>query len=125
MLKGAEAAAIKEQQKASEIMAERLPGLTDPNAPAANPVANPASGPVNVKALPGQNQAAPPAPPAPKLLRPQHQDRFTPGAAPSQNEGTVAPAGHENKPVPKPEPKRESQSGQKANPQPAHAGRNP
>ena len=27
-LKGAEAAAIKEQQKASEIMAERLPGLT-------------------------------------------------------------------------------------------------
>ncbi len=36
-LKGAEAEAIKEQQKASQIMAERLPGLTDPNAPAANP----------------------------------------------------------------------------------------
>ena len=32
-LKGAEAAAIKEQKKASEIMAERLPGLIDPNAP--------------------------------------------------------------------------------------------
>src|ERR1017187_2952500 len=37
-LKGAEAAAnkeqaIKEQKKASEIMGERLPGLTDPNAP--------------------------------------------------------------------------------------------
>ncbi len=124
-LKGSEAAAIKEQQKASEIMAERLPGLTDPSAPAAIPVANSASGPAPGKALPGQNQAAPPAPPAPKLLRPQHPDRFTPGAAPSQNEGTAAPAGHENKPVPKPEPKRESQSGQKANPQPAHAGRNP
>jgi rod shape-determining protein MreD len=30
-LKGAEAAAIAEQKKASEIMAERLPGLIDPN----------------------------------------------------------------------------------------------
>ena len=41
-LKGAQAAAmqaIKEQKKASEIMAERLPGLTDPNAPAQNPAA--------------------------------------------------------------------------------------
>ena len=35
-LKGPEAAAIKEQQKASQIMAERLPGLTDPNAPPAS-----------------------------------------------------------------------------------------
>ena len=34
-LKGAEAEAIKQQQKASQIMAERLPGLTDPNAPPA------------------------------------------------------------------------------------------
>ena len=32
-LKGPEAAAIKEQKKASEIMAERLPGLIDPNLP--------------------------------------------------------------------------------------------
>src|SRR5579863_6602757 len=36
-LKSAEAAAIADQQKASQIMAERLPGLTDPNAPPANP----------------------------------------------------------------------------------------
>jgi rod shape-determining protein MreC len=35
--KGAEVEAIKQQKKASEIMAERLPGLTDPNAPAASP----------------------------------------------------------------------------------------
>ncbi|MGA7339483.1 MAG: rod shape-determining protein MreC, partial [Terracidiphilus sp.] len=34
-VKGAEAEAIKEQLKASQIMAERLPGLTDPKAPAA------------------------------------------------------------------------------------------
>ncbi|MGD0295287.1 MAG: rod shape-determining protein MreC [Terracidiphilus sp.] len=90
-LKGAEAAAIaqahKEQQKASQIMAERLPGLTDPNVPAP------------AKLLPGQDQAAPPAalaPPAPsvpKLLRPLKPDRFTPGAKPqpSQNEATSAP----------------------------------
>ena len=32
-LKGADAAALAEQRKASAIMAERLPGLTDPNAP--------------------------------------------------------------------------------------------
>ena len=32
-LKGAEAAEIKDQLKASQIMAERLPGLIDPNLP--------------------------------------------------------------------------------------------
>jgi rod shape-determining protein MreC len=40
-LKGPEAAAIKEQQKASQIMAERLPGLTDSNAPPANAAQTP------------------------------------------------------------------------------------
>ncbi len=76
-LKGAEAATIKEQQKASEIMAERLPGLTDPNAPpatAAQPGATPPAA--------GQEQAAPAAPPAPKLMHTQHPDRFSPGTAP-------------------------------------------
>jgi rod shape-determining protein MreC len=86
--KGAEAAAIaqahKDQQKASEIMAERLPGLTDPNAPA------PANQP------PGQNQAAPTAataPAAPKLLQSKHPDRFTPGAQPQppQDKDSSAP----------------------------------
>jgi rod shape-determining protein MreC len=85
MLKGAQAAAIKEQQKASQIMAERLPGLTDPNAPP------PASLP------PGQDQAAPPAataPAVPKLLHPLRPDRYTPGASPqpTQEEKTSPPA---------------------------------
>jgi rod shape-determining protein MreC len=70
-LKGAEAAAnkeqaIKEQKKASEIMGERLPGLTDPNAPPA-PVLPPGSAP----------------PPSPAVKPPQalHPDRYTPGGA--------------------------------------------
>jgi rod shape-determining protein MreC len=88
MLKGAQAAAIaqanKEQQKASQIMAERLPGLTDPSAPP----------PANLP--PGQDQAAPPAataPAAPKLLHPIHPDRYTPGASPQppQEEKTSPP----------------------------------
>ena len=85
-LKGAEATAIKEQQKASQIMAERLPGLTDPNAPA------PANQP------PGQDQAAPPAataPAAPKLLQPKHPDRFTPGAQPQPPQDKESSAPHQ------------------------------
>jgi rod shape-determining protein MreC len=95
-LKGAEAEQIKEQMKASEIMAERLPGLTEPNAPANGPnisglppkTAQPAAG---QNAAPGANSAVPAAPPAPKLLPTQHPDRFSPGAtgAPA---GTDAPA---------------------------------
>jgi rod shape-determining protein MreC len=84
-LKGAQAAAIKEQRKASQIMAERLPGLTDPNAPVTGTVPS------------GQDQAAPPvatAPSVPKLLQPKHPDRFTPGAMPQppQKEETSPPA---------------------------------
>ncbi len=78
-LKGADAAALTEQRKASLIMAERLPGLTDPNAP---PKPAPA---------PGAN-GAPPAPaPAtvPKIIPPQHPDRFTPGH--SNQSGSPAP----------------------------------
>jgi len=77
-LKGVEAASIQEQQKASQIRAERLPGLTDPNAPAPNQVANPAAGQANAAATP----AVPAQPSAPKLLPAQHPDRFSPGAAP-------------------------------------------
>ena len=69
-LKGAEAAAITEQKKASEIMAERLPGLTDPNAP-------PPAVPQGSAATPAG--AAPAIKPVPKILPPQHPDRFTPG----------------------------------------------
>jgi rod shape-determining protein MreC len=105
-LKGSAAAAIKEQQKASQIMAERLPGLTDPNAPA------------TTTTQPGQDQAKPAEAPAPKLLHPQHPDRYTPGAAPSFVEPPPASAGQENKP--------ETQPGQPSNPaNPAPLRRNP
>jgi rod shape-determining protein MreC len=68
-LKGAEAAELAEKKKASEIMAERLPGLTDANTPAPKPAEK------------GPNGApAPPVTvPVPKILPPQHPDRFTPG----------------------------------------------
>jgi len=64
-LKGAEAAAIQEQRKASEIMGERLPGLTDPNLP------------------PDQQPLYDSSNPNPVAHPPQalHPDRFTPGAA--------------------------------------------
>jgi rod shape-determining protein MreC len=62
--KGAEAAAIKEQQKASAIMAERLPGLIDPKLP------------------PDQQPLLDSSNPNPVAHPPQalHPDRFTPGA---------------------------------------------
>ena len=63
-LKGAEAAQQKAQKKASEVMAERLPGLMDPNLPADQQPLNDASNP---------NPVAQP----PMAL---HPDRFTPGS---------------------------------------------
>jgi rod shape-determining protein MreC len=70
---GAEAAAIKDQLKASEVMAERLPGLIDPNVP------------------PDQQPLLDTSNPNPVTHPPQalHPDRFTPGNAP----GTVPDAG--------------------------------
>jgi len=101
-LMGAEAAAIKEQKKASEIMAERLPGLTDPNAP--KPAATPAAGET---ATPGQTPATPPVAPAPKLLPAKHPDRYMPGSAftPPHDQGDSAPDGEEKKPAAAPETK--------------------
>jgi rod shape-determining protein MreC len=93
-LKGAEAEAIKQQQKASQIMAERLPGLTDPNAPPAPATATQPG----QTAQPGQTPAVPVAPPAPKLLPARHPDRFTPGAAAAPAEGNPTPAGEQSKP---------------------------
>jgi rod shape-determining protein MreC len=89
--KGAEAAAIQEQMKASQLMAERLPGLKDANQPP------PANGQPNAagQGQPGQNQAAPAAPPqAPKLLPALHSDRLSPGAAaqPASTSPRHAPA---------------------------------
>ena len=59
--------AIKDQIKATEIMAERLPGLTDPNLP-------PDQQPLNDTSNPN---------PAPQPPQPLHPDEFSTGAAPS------------------------------------------
>jgi rod shape-determining protein MreC len=75
-LKGAEAADLAEKKKASEIMAERLPGLKDVNAPAANPAAT-KTGETGTNGTP----LAPITPTMPKIIPPQHPDRFTPGNA--------------------------------------------
>jgi rod shape-determining protein MreC len=77
-IKGAEAAQIKEQKKASEIMAERLPGLIDPNLP-------PDQQPLHDNSNP--NPVAHP----PQAL---HPDRFTPGNAP----GSAPEAGQDAAP---------------------------
>ena len=87
-LKGAEAAAINERKKASEIQAERLPGLTDPNLP------------------PDQQPLYDSSNPNPVAHPPQalHPDRFTPGAAPAPTEAEHAPA-QDPKPATLPEAK--------------------
>jgi rod shape-determining protein MreC len=93
--KGSEAQAIKDQLKASQINAERLPGLTDPNAPPAVPTAGAAP------SQPGQaNPAEPTQQPPPKLLPTLHPDRFSPGAASTANNGADAnsPVGTTSKP---------------------------
>jgi rod shape-determining protein MreC len=61
--KGADAQAIRDQLKASQIMAEHLPGLIDPNLPPDKQPLNDTSNPDPVKAPP----------------QPLHPDRFTPG----------------------------------------------
>jgi len=94
-LKGGEATAIKDQKKASEIMAERLPGLNDPNAKPAAPPTAPGATPAQ-PVQPGQDPtkpAVPTGPQAPKLLHSEHADRFSPGSA------------SETLPQPKTEPK--------------------
>ncbi len=81
-LKSADAAALAEQRKASAIMAERLPGLTDPNAPPK---------PADAKGANGATPT-PTTPVVPKVLPPQHPDRFTPGHADQpERTGPVAP----------------------------------
>jgi rod shape-determining protein MreC len=63
--KGAEAAALAEQKKASTIMAEHLPGLIDPNLPADQQ-------PLHDDSLPN---------PMGRIPQPLKPDRFTPGSA--------------------------------------------
>jgi rod shape-determining protein MreC len=96
-LKGAEAAAIKEQKKASEIMGERLPGLTDPNTPPPAPLP------------PGS-----PAPAAPNVKPPLalHPDRYSPGGAPvALPDSEAPPAAIAAKPDTKAKPKQEKAPG--------------
>ncbi len=108
-LKGAEAAALKDkaiqdQLKASQIMAERLPGLTDPSAPAASQTTGQTKG---TAAAGGQAQGASGStePAAPKLLQPQHPDRFSPGAAsqPAAAAKPDSPAAKPDSPTAKPD----------------------
>ncbi|HUV68735.1 MAG TPA: rod shape-determining protein MreC [Terracidiphilus sp.] len=102
-VKGDEAEAIKDQLKASEIMAERLPGLINPNLP-------PDQQPLLDTSKP--NPAAPPP-------QPLHPDRFTPGANPQTSpDGEDAP--NSAAPV---EP--QSAKPQTAKPQTAKPERNP
>ena len=84
-LKGADAETIEEQLKASQINAEKLPGLTDPNAPPAKPPA--------ANGQSGQNPANPAPPPPLKLLPTRGPDRFSPGApaAPGSNADPNSP----------------------------------
>ena len=81
-VKGPEAAAIKEQKRASEIMAEHLPGLIDPNLP-----------PEQQPLLDNSNPNGVARPPLPL-----HPDRFTPGAGSSP----APEAATETKPEEKP-----------------------
>jgi len=67
-LKGAEVAAEVERKKAAAEMAERLPGLKDPNAQETAPDAKAPDG-------------TPLPPPVPKPLQAKHPDRFSPGGA--------------------------------------------
>jgi rod shape-determining protein MreC len=99
-VKGADAAALANQKKASEIMAERLPGLTDPNAPA------PAA-PKTVPLAPGAAAPPPTAAVVPKILPPAHPDRFTPGnaAQPKPPAETTDPNAGAPKTTPNPAPK--------------------
>jgi rod shape-determining protein MreC len=117
-LKGPEAEAIKERKKASEIMAERLPGLTDPNLP------------------PDQQPLRDSSNPNPVAHPPQalHPDRFTPGMAPetapdssalakpeakpkaSRDKETSAPDGGESTPAPKAQAKPGQQTKPERNP---------
>ena len=71
ILKQADLTTLAEQKKASEIMAERLPGLKDPNQPAAPAQPNGAAVPTPAATPIG------PTHPQPAL----HPDRFTPAGA--------------------------------------------
>jgi rod shape-determining protein MreC len=101
-LKGAEAAADLERKKAAAEMAERLPGLHDPNALATTPALGPDGKPLPV------------VPTTPKPIPTLHPDRFSPGGAadssgsPRSETTPETPADEpssDTPAVPKPQPK--------------------
>ena len=97
--------AIKDQVKASEIMAEKLPGLVDPNLP-------PDQQPLHDSSNPN---------PAPQPPQPLHADEFSPGAA-------TTPAPETNtEPAPKPQTKKpaapHAAEGNGGKPQPAEVSK--
>ena len=111
-LKGAEAEAIKEQAKASQIMAERLPGLIDPNLPPdqqplldtsnPNPVAHPPAALHPDRFSPGvPAQAAPDTQGSSKPAEPATSPREKQDVAPVGKNGAIAP-GTGPKPASKP-----------------------
>ena len=89
-LKGAEVAAEAERKRSAAEMAERLPGLTDPNTPAA---ANP-----NTPGAPSASGATPagvtPAAllPVPKPIPVKHPDRYSPGGVAEAPPASAPPA---------------------------------
>jgi rod shape-determining protein MreC len=99
--KGEVPTAIKDQVKASEIMAEKLPGLIDPNLP-------PDQQPLHDTSNPN---------PAPHPPQPLHADEFTPGAATTPGSET------DTEPAPKPQTKKpvvpHAAEGNGGKPQPA------
>ena len=97
--------AIKDQMKASEIMAEKLPGLIDPNLP-------PDQQPLNDSSNPN---------PAPRPPQPLHPDEFSPGAATTPGPET------DTEPAPKPQTKKpatpHAAEGNGGKPQPAEVSK--
>jgi rod shape-determining protein MreC len=102
-LKGSDASALAEQKKASEIMAERLPGLTDPNAPPPPPKPQ----------QPGADGSPvqPAATVVPKIIPPAHADRFTPGNATSPHADETVPATPKPRKTTAPKPDAEQNQG--------------
>jgi rod shape-determining protein MreC len=97
--------AIKDQVKASEVMAEKLPGLIDPNLP-------PDQQPLKDSSNPN------PAPPPPQPL---HADEFSPGAATTPGSKT------DTEPAPNPQAKKpavqHAAEGNGGKPQPAEVSK--
>jgi rod shape-determining protein MreC len=130
-LKGQEAAAINEQKKASETMAEGLPGLKDPNLPPEqqplldssnpNPVAHPPQALHPDRFTPGAGYEAIPATDAgsPQKAEPK------PAQRPAQSDASPAPDAPGSKPAAKPKSKHQDPKPGELQPQAAKPQENP